>query len=79
MNSKITLWGNSLGIRIPKHLADEINLKEGDEIKIYRDRNRLAIEPVKKQYTLLELLDGMGEEHIHSEVDWGRVVGKEIW
>lgn len=79
MNSKITRWGNSLGIRIPKQLAEQIQLNEGDEIKISREENRLILTPQRKKYTLAELLEGMGEEHLHSEVDWGESVGMEQW
>ena len=79
MNGKVSRWGNSLGIRIPKQLAEEVRLQEGDEIEIYREENRLILAPQKKQYTLEQLLDGMGEEHLHSEVDWGEPVGQEQW
>ena len=79
MNGKVSLWGNSLGIRIPKHLAQAVQLQEGDEIEISQEDNKLILTPQKKQYTLDQLLDGMGEEHLHSEVDWGEPIGKEQW
>lgn len=79
MNGKISRWGNSLGIRIPKQLADEVSLKEGDEIEIYRQENQLVIKPQKTQYTLEQLLEGMREEHLHEEIDWGKAEGKEVW
>ncbi len=79
MNGKVSRWGNSLGVRIPKQLAEAVQLKEGDEIEIYQEDNRLILAPHKKQYTLEQLLDGMNEEHLHSEVDWGEPVGQEKW
>ena len=79
MKGKVSRWGNSLGIRIPKQLAEEVKLKEGDEITIYRQNNQLVLEPKKKHYTLEQLLDGMNEEHLHEEVDWGKVEGSEEW
>lgn len=79
MTIKIARWGNSLGIRIPKHIAEQVQLNEGDEIEISTDENRLILIPQKKKYTLEELLDGMTEEHLHSEVDWGESVGTEQW
>ena len=79
MNGKVSRWGNSLGIRIPKHLAQALQLQEGDEIEISQEDNKLILTPQKKQYTLDQLLDGMGEEHLHSEVDWGEPMGKEQW
>lgn len=79
MTTKIVRWGNSLGIRIPKQIAEQAQLKEGDEIELSREENRLIITPQKKKYTLEELLDGMTIEHLHSEIDWGDPVGKEQW
>ena len=79
MNGKVSRWGNSLGVRIPKQLADEVSLKEGDDIEIYREENQLIIKAQKPQYTLEQLLEGMSKEHLHGEVDWGEAVGKEIW
>lgn len=81
MSIKAAKWGNSLGVRIPKDLARQAQISEGDEIKIECQGNKLIITPVKKpkQYTLEELLKGMSEEHLHSEIDWGDLVGNEVW
>lgn len=79
MSIKIARWGNSLGIRIPKQIAEQVKLEEGDEIEITKEGNRLILTPQKKKYTLEELLDGMNEEHLHSEVDWGEAMGREQW
>ena len=79
MKIKIAKWGNSLGIRIPKSIADESCLSEGDEIKIACQGDRIVITPQKPKYTLEQLLEGMSEEHLHSEIDWGKPVGREYW
>jgi len=79
MATKIVRWGNSLGIRIPKQMAKQAQLREGDEMELSTDGNQLILTPQKKKYTLEELLDGMTIEHLHSEVDWGETAGKEQW
>lgn len=79
MTIKIARWGNSLGIRIPKQIAEQAQLNEGDEIEISREKNKLILTPQRKKYTLEELLDGMTDEHLHSEVDWGKSMGTEQW
>jgi antitoxin MazE len=80
MSIKIAKWGNSLGIRIPKHLAQKIRLQEGDEIEISTAEDKLIVTPLKrKKYTLDELLEGMGENNLHSEIDWGETMGREQW
>ena len=79
MNQKICRWGNSLGIRIPKQIVEQSQLAEGDEIEIVTEGNKIVITSRKPQYTLEQLLEGMSEEHLHSEVDWGQPEGREIW
>lgn len=80
MSIKIAKWGNSLGIRIPKHLAEQIQLQEGDEIEISATADKLIVTPLRrKKYTLEELLEGMGENNLHSEIDWGEAMGREQW
>ena len=79
MNGKITKWGNSLWIRIPKQIAEESKLKAGDKIEITAVDSKIVIIPQKPKYTLEKLLEGMSEEHLHSEIDWGQPEGKEIW
>ena len=79
MNVKVAKWGNSLGIRIPKQIADDVQLTEGDEIEITAAGSQIVIKPLKPKYTLDWLLEGMSEENLHDEVDWGKPVGKEKW
>ena len=31
---KISKWGNSLGVRLPKALVEQLGLKEGDDLKV---------------------------------------------
>lgn len=79
MSIKIAKWGNSLGIRIPKQIVEQNQLVEGMELTVTTEDDKLILTPRTKQYNLLELLDGMNENHLHSEVDWGEPVGKEQW
>ena len=79
MNIKVAKWGNSLGVRIPKPIADESQIAEGDEIEITVVGNEIVIKPCSPKYTLDWLLEGMSEENLHGEVDWGEPVGREQW
>jgi antitoxin MazE len=36
---KVARWGNSLAVRIPKDVADALDLKEGDEVALQRGEN----------------------------------------
>jgi antitoxin MazE len=41
----ISKWGNSLAVRLPKTLVDELGLKEGDELNVVAARNgTIAVE-----------------------------------
>ena len=77
--STVAKWGNSLAIRIPKNIADKINLKEGTAIAIDVSDNNIVITPKKLKYTLEELLAGASSEDFDGEYDWGEPVGEEIW
>jgi antitoxin MazE len=73
-------WGNSLGIRIPKALATEAHINQGVDVDISVKDGRLVVEPVAvPQWSLEELLEGITDENLHEEVDWGPPVGKEVW
>jgi len=42
--TKITRSGNSLAVRIPKEIADHLNLHEGKEAYIHPEKSKLVIE-----------------------------------
>ena len=77
----IQKWGNSHGIRIPKHLLDSLNWSVGEKISLYTRGNRLIIEQTPKQRkTIEELLDGFNSDNFQSsEFDWGKPAGREVW
>jgi antitoxin MazE len=44
MKTKIAKWGNSLAVRLPKLLAEDLDLTPGREIEIRRDGTQLTLE-----------------------------------
>jgi len=74
MEVKITKWGNSLGIRLNKELAEAISLKENDVVDIQVIDNKLVILP---KQSLDDMLSQINENNLHSEIDFG-TAGKEI-
>lgn len=46
VHTKIGRWGLSLGVRIPKDLAKEYNLKENKEITLIPEKKSIRIVPV---------------------------------
>jgi len=81
MTTRVQKWGNSLALRIPKSFAEEVKLGQGTEVELSLENGKLLIQPVKEEnpYTLEELVAGITDENLHSEIDFGGPVGKEVW
>jgi antitoxin MazE len=47
---QVSKWGNSLAVRLPKALVDELGLKEGDELNVVAAKDgAIAIETKEDQ------------------------------
>ncbi len=80
MQVKIQKWGNSQGIRIPKHVLDEMKLGEGDQVKLELLQGKIVIEKeTKKRRTIEEIFEGYDGDYQPVEFDWGPPVGREVW
>ena len=80
METVIKKWGNSLALRIPKPLADEVGLAEDSAVDLLLEEGKLVIVPaVAPRYTLESLLADVTVENLHDEVDTGVAVGGEAW
>ena len=79
MEARVKKWGNSLGIRIPRALAEDVGLKENAVVDLTSEGGQLWIRPQKRTYLLNELLAQVTDDNIHSETNWGGPVGKELW
>ncbi len=80
MTTIVAKWGNSLAIRIPKSIAEQVQLTEGVAINLTLEGNSIVITPQKrKKYTLDELLEGMTPDKFHPEFETGNAVGNEHW
>ncbi|MFD1992783.1 AbrB/MazE/SpoVT family DNA-binding domain-containing protein [Paenibacillus nicotianae] len=80
MRGTIKKWGNSQGIRLPKNILEDVNLKENDEIEIRVINGMIQIKSIKKYLTLKERLEGYSEDQLKSnEWDLGKKEGQEFW
>ncbi|MBW4618618.1 MAG: AbrB/MazE/SpoVT family DNA-binding domain-containing protein [Cyanosarcina radialis HA8281-LM2] len=80
MVATIAKWGNSLAIRLPQHLAKEIQLTEGIEVDLVVIDGNLVIKPrIQKRYSLEDLISAITPENLHTEVESGIAVGNEAW
>src|SRR2546428_14059838 len=78
MKIKVAKWGNSLAVRLPKRLADDLGLRPGTVVDVNQDGSRLAIETAPRgqlpRYRLEDLLaemDRLGAEKEPEPVDLG--------
>jgi antitoxin MazE len=79
MDSIVKRWGNSLAVRLPKDLAQTLEMNEGSRLTLEVVEDGLLIRRSRKKRDLNALLEGVTREGIHGEVDWGEPVGKEVW
>jgi antitoxin MazE len=82
MHIKVQKWGNSQGLRFPKHVLQEANLNIGDELNIFVRNGKIILEPlnnVRNKYSLKELVSKMPDNYSSKELDWGPPIGKEEW
>lgn len=77
MQVQISKWGNSLGLRLPRALAEQIGVSVGQKVEISADGRRLIIEPLKPAYVLNDLLVNMTPEAMREAFDWGEDAGQE--
>lgn len=78
-NITIQKWGNSQGIRIPKHILKATGWKENEELIIMAENNRIIIEPLRNRKNIVELFERYDGEYEYQEIDWGDPSGEEVW
>jgi antitoxin MazE len=80
MLTHIQKWGNSLGVRIPKNIAEDIQVEEGATVEMRVEEGTLVIAPIgKPAYTLEELVSKITPDNRHALIDSGLPRGKELW
>ena len=80
MKTKITRWGNSLALRLPKHLTTSYRISEGSVVEIVEEAQGLLVKPIsKKDFKLNDLLKGITKNNLHEEIESAGPQGKEIW
>jgi antitoxin MazE len=77
--TQISRWGNSLGLRLPKSVAREARLDEGDTVDVAVDNGTIVIRPTRPRYSLDELVRRITPKNRHDESDWDGPVGAEVW
>jgi len=54
----VSKWGNSLAVRLPKTLVEQMGLAEGDEVRVVKAANaEIVIEKVDKRAEFLRRME----------------------
>jgi antitoxin MazE len=81
MTAKISKWGNSQGLRVPKDVMENLHLHVGDSVNIIIEDGKAILEPIKKEipkYDLNELISNIPKEYKTKE-EFNEKIGKEEW
>jgi antitoxin MazE len=76
VKTKLTKWGNSYAIRIPKQIVDQMELSNESELRLTSKENSFIISKPSKDEQLAELIKNIKPQ---KEIDWGPPRGKEVW
>ena len=79
METKIQKWGNSLGVRLPKALAQAQQLAAGRAVRVSAVDDKIIIEPQRTKQSLSALLTHINAQNLHTETDYSDAQGNEVW
>ena len=78
MKAQMVKWGNSLAVRIPKPVAEQARLKEGDSLEIEAAEGRVELRRASRVPTLAKLVSQITPANRYTEIATGGEVGKEV-
>lgn len=76
--AQIVKWGNSLAIRIPKLVAEEAGVNEGDAIELKAHQGEIKVRLRERVPSLQELVSQITPANRHGETLVDKEIGKEI-
>ena len=82
LQATIRKWGNSLALRLPRHVADQARLVEGTTVELVVEEGTIRITASPQKFRLADLLAGepqRGDRVAPVEHDWGEPKGEEAW
>lgn len=80
MHAVIKKWGNSPALRLSSAIMKSAKLNVDQEVTIHIQRGKIVIEPsIQSEFVLNDLIAQISKENLHTEVDFGNPVGREIW
>ena len=80
LETKLSNWGNSKAVRIPKEIIHQLQLKDNQALDIFVENDTINIKTKRKfPETIHELFEDYKTQPFSSkELDWGKPKGEEI-
>jgi len=75
---RVQRWGDSLAVRIPAALANQLRISENTPVGLEMV-DRVLILRAGSEPTLEQVLAGITDENIPREIDAGPSLGVEVW
>ena len=80
MRTRVSKWGHSLAVRIPKSIIREARLNDGDSVVIdLDDDGTIRLRSNRRKYDLADLVSRIIPANRQDEIDWGTPQGAEKW
>jgi len=80
MQVRISKWGNSLAVRLPRAIADDLGLAEGQSVSIAIEKGAVRLKPTRGTLRLSDLVaegERLGPAAHPEIVNWGADAGAE--
>ena len=81
MQVRIAKWGNSLAVRLPKAVVEDLGLAEGQSVDVAIDKGAVRLSPCSAPVRLSGLIaeaKRLGPAAHPEVVRWGKDVGAEV-
>ena len=77
----LSKWGNSLSIRLPKKVLDELLLEDKDELLYSIEDSKIILEQKREEKLIDKLFEGydLDTEYPFEVVEKGGAVGEELY
>jgi antitoxin MazE len=76
--TQVVKWGNSLAVRIPKLIAEEAGVNDGDPIEMQAEQGEIKLIRRDRVPSLKELVAQITPENRHGETLTASELGKEV-
>ncbi len=83
MKTKAQKWGNSLAVRVPRDVAQEVGLHPEDALEVEVVKGKIVLTPTNRRaptrYNLGALVKKISPRNRYREITFGKPEGREVW